>query len=118
MGGYGSGGANRLPVELHLARGTYRQDRHAAALAAQQRPSTPVSRADRRAVLAGLGKAGRKVATRLLDDFSDWDVSGLHTLRQYAISCDRLDALQHDDDARRREARLNLQLLQALHLER
>jgi hypothetical protein len=68
-------------------------------------------------VLAGLGPVGRKLATRLLAEYGDWTAAALHTLRQYAISCDRLAAIT-DDDGRRREARLNLQLLQALHLER
>lgn len=115
MGGVGSGGANRLPIEEHLARGTFRPARHLA----QVKPAAPVAAvtvAERRAVLKGLGHTGRKMASRLLDDYGDWDAAGLHTLRQYAISCDRLgDKL--DESERHRELRANLALLRSMHLD-
>lgn len=113
MGGIGSGGANRLPVDLHILNGTFRADRHIPKAA----DSTPVSPADRKATLAGLGPMGRKIAGRVLNEYAGWDQTSLHTLRQYGLSCDRLAVLT-DDTERRREVRTNLALLKALALER
>ncbi len=78
--------------------------------------ATPVSKADRRAALAGLDSTGRKSVARLLAEYDGWDPASLHTLRAYGLSCDRL-ALLTEDAERRAELRINLALLRSLHLE-
>ena len=108
-----SGGHNKLSAAEHLLRGTFRKDRHA--LLPVPAPETPVSKADRRRVVHGLDREGRRLAGRLLDEFGDWHASSLHTLRLYVESCRRL-AVIVDDDERGRELRLNLGLLKALDL--
>lgn len=118
MGGKGSGGANRRPVLEHIASGSFRFDRHGAALAKLDSPAPEVDAEARARVVDGLGAVGRRVVEGLLDGYADWDAASLHTLRAYAVSCDRLAALDQDDDGRRREARLNLLLLRALGLDK
>jgi len=111
-----SGGHNRLPVELHLARGTFRPDRHIL-----PRPMAPISEADRRRTLRGLPSLSRRIAVDLLARFEGWDASALETLRAYAMSCHRLDALHQGaaggSPELSREIRANLALLAALGLE-
>jgi len=114
MGGHGSGGHNRLPVALHLAKGTYRPDRDRRVLPSA---TDPVSVADRRRVLAGLPPEARRVVGGLLDAFDGWHAGSLATLRQYGISCARLAEFGDDDEERRREIRVNVQLLKALDLD-
>lgn len=124
MGGRGSGGLNKVSVKQHVLQGTFRPDRHALALkewqAQQQALPASVSKADRRRVLRGLGAEARRLAVRLLDEF-EWDTPGLVTLRNYVLSCERVEALQatHPSDSRPllRELRSNLALLKALDLE-
>ncbi len=122
MGGRGSGGANRLPVDLHLQRGTFRPDRHVV----EDRPivSTPpaerASGAPRRRTLAGLSGVARRIAVGLLDTYGQWDEASLRTLRSYAKSSQRLEEFEAAGNAAevRREARINLALLKALGLEK
>lgn len=117
MGGFGSGGANRLSIDEHVARGTLRPSRHLAL--APPRPPEPVSKADRKATLEGLGAAARRVVSRLLTEYDGWDTSSLATLRAYGLSCGRLADLEAvaDDDSRRAELRINLALRRSLQLE-
>jgi len=77
-----------------------------------------VSDGDRRRLLAGLGPEGRRVAARLIAEYGPWDAASLMTLRQYAVSVDRLQGGGLSDAERRREVRVNLLLLRALSLER
>jgi hypothetical protein len=93
--------------------GTYKPSRHARR---EDGPSAAVSEADRRRVLEDLPKDGRRIAVDLLDQYGDWDAAGLHTLRLYCLSCVALTALT-DPDERRKETRINLQLLKALALD-
>ena len=114
-----SGGWNRLTVEEHQLRGTYRPDRHGP----REVPALDTySAQDRRPLLAGLPKGGRRLAVALLEAFSGWDAASLATLRSYALSCARLAALETaaDADTRElhREVRTNLGLLKALELPR
>jgi hypothetical protein len=111
-----SGGHNRLPVEAHILRGTFRPDRHGARL---QQPSAPISAADRQRTLRGLSSTARRLATALLDNYDNWDAASLETLRQYVLSCDRLRALEQASVTSMlyRELRANLGLLKALNLE-
>ena len=115
-----SGGHNRLSLEAHQARGTFRADRHAHLIAAS--PVAPVPRADRRRVLEGLSAGPRRIAVSLLDAYEPWDAAHLETLRAYVLSCARLERLQREpgDDTRalHGEARCNLALLKSLELER
>jgi len=111
-----SGGHNRLSVEQHVFRGTFVPSRHGR----RPEPTTgPVSAADRRRTLKGLSPAARRLAAALLETFEGWDVAALQTLRSYALSCDRLAALEAAgaSSALYREVRANLALLAALHLE-
>lgn len=113
-----SGGANRLSLETHLARGTFRPDRHGPRTEALP---VPVSAADRRRTLDGLGGEARRVSSCLLVEFGGWDASSLATLRAYALSCQRVANLEQvaDADTRplHREIRCNLQLARSLRLE-
>jgi len=115
-----SGGHNRLSLEAHVARGTFRADRHAHLMPAA--PVAPVPQADRRRVLEGLSAGPRRIAVSLLDAYGPWDAAHLETLRAYVLSCARLERLQREpgDDTRtlHRETRANLALLKALELER
>lgn len=125
-----SGGANRLTLTEHQARGTLRPARHAALLVPPP-AAPPVSVADRRRVLAELPPVGRRLAVHLLDQYTDWDAAGLATLRSYALSTARLAALEAAQQAAEatgdtafdagplyREIRANLALLKQLDLER
>lgn len=105
---------NKLSVAEHLARGTFRRDRHAAVAPA---PAVPLSVADRRRTLSGLGPEARRLASGVLDAFSDWHPAALTTLRLWAQSAERL-AVMADDDERRKETRTYLALLAALELDR
>jgi hypothetical protein len=117
-----SGGHNRLSLEEHQLRDTYRADRHAHLIPTP--PVLPVARADRRRVLKGLSAGPRRIAVALLDSHGPWNAASLETLRAYALSCERLEQLQAvasaDDHGRpvHREIRANLALLKALELER
>lgn len=89
-----SGGWNRLSVEDHQLRGTYRKDRHGQA---QEPPSDSYSRADRRRLLIGLPRGARRLAIALLETFGGWDPASLATLRAYSLSCERLIARCNGD---------------------
>ena len=118
MGGRGSGGANAISIQEHLARGTFRPGRHGPRAEREAAEAVPVAAAERRRVLTGLPAEGRRVAAGLLDAYDGWDTASLATLRQYAISCARLAELTDDDGERRQEVRTNLALLKALELDR
>ena len=118
MGGRGSGGHNAVSIAEHLARGSYRANRHSERAARESAEVVPVAAAERRRVLTGLPAEGRRVAAGLLDAYDGWDTASLATLRQYAISCARLAELTDDDAERRQEVRTNLALLKALELDR
>jgi hypothetical protein len=112
-----SGGHNRKSVEHHVLLGTFRKDRHAGRVA----DVLPVSPTDRRRTLQGLTPGARRLAGQMLEQFAGWDASALVTLRAYALSCERLEALQSDGDTDgrdlAREVRMNLGLLRGLNLE-
>lgn len=112
-----SGGQNRLTAAEHVSRGTFRRSRHAAPAAS---PAPAISAADRRRALCGLSPAARRMATRLLECYGDWDVAGLTTLRSYVLSVERLTPLEAAgvaSPALSRAVRASLALLNALHLE-
>jgi len=73
-----SGGWNRISVEDHLARGTYRKDRHGHL---QEPPTDTYSDVDRDRLVAGLPAAAERLALALLESFSGWDPASLVTLR-------------------------------------
>ena len=114
-----SGGGNALSLDEHLARGTFRADRHARLTLSP--PPREMSAADTRRVLAGLPRPARALARRLLAEFSGWTPATLETLRAYVLSCDRLERLQHkagtDPRDLHREIRGNLSLLREMRLE-
>jgi hypothetical protein len=106
-------------LEDHVLRGTFRPDRHAG----QTPPSPlPVSDADRRFALQGLPRVARKIASRLLEQYTDWNMANLDHLRNFALSCARLRTLQAADPAPSpelaRELRNNERLYKLLNLER
>jgi hypothetical protein len=115
-----SGGSNRLSLEEHRLRNTYRADRHG------HLTPTPVvgavALADRKHVLAGLAPGPRRIASELLDSYGPWCPATLEVLRSYVHSCERLERLQaapaDDTRALHREVRCNLALLRNLELER
>jgi hypothetical protein len=114
-----SGGANRVPVVEHVARGTFRPARHAGRT--DPPPPAPLSEVDRRRTLAGLPADARRLAADLLAAYSGWDGASLATLRSYALSTHRLRTLERSRDADtralHREIRHNLALLKSLNLE-
>jgi hypothetical protein len=114
-----SGGCNKLSLEEHLARRTFRPARHAHLQPASSVP--PVPRADRRRVLKGLSTEPRRIAASLLDSHGPWHAASLETLRSYVLSCARLQRLQqaegNDTRALHKEIRINLQLQKSLELE-
>ncbi len=118
-GNHRAGGHNRIDIAEHLARGTFRPHRHAVVATP---PPPPVPEAARLRVLRGLPPTARRVAGELLDTFDGWDSAKLESLRSYAMSCSRLEAMQSDPEADLRllhaEARCNLALLKSLDLER
>lgn len=113
-----SGGANRVSIAEHLARGTYRPGRHAGRT---DPPEVRLTPGDRRRLLEGLPPEARRVAVGLLDQYGDWDSSSLSTLRSYAMSCARLRELEAapGDDTRQlhREIRANVSLARLLNFE-
>jgi hypothetical protein len=115
-----SGGANRVSVDDHLLRGTFRPDRHGDPRDAVP-PHRPVASAGlRRKALRGLDGVARQVVSGLLGQFGDWDDAGIQTLRAYGVSCQRLERLSiagGDVRAVHRETRINLSLLKSLELE-
>lgn len=114
-----SGGSNRLSLEAHRLRGSYRADRHARLTEAP--PLTGLSARDRRRTLTGLDGTARRLALRLLAEYGGWHAAKLEVLRNFALSSARLETLQaqQTDDPRglHREIRANLSLLKALNLE-
>lgn len=119
MGGVGSGGHNRLSIEEHKLRGTYRyQDR--------DRDGTPegrsvewVSPAMRRRALRGLPPEARRAAADILDSFGNWDLGSVATLRSYVLCLGRVAALEAAGAGKElhAEARLALALRRGLGLE-
>ena len=59
-----SGGSNKLPIDLHVMRGTYSPSRHGAQ--APHTPATAISPARRRRLLDGLEAPGRRICADLL----------------------------------------------------
>ncbi len=117
-GTHRSGGANKIPIEAHLQRGTFRPSRH---LQPSPPPPALLSMADRRRTLKGLPPTAFRVAKGLLDAYDGWTVATLETCRSYALSCARLEGLQTDPAADLRllhaEIRCNLNLLKGIDLE-
>ena len=110
-----SGGHNKISIEEHLARGTYRQDRHGPR---DSDRVVMVTRAERQRVLKGLTPGARVVASRLLASYGNWNAAMFEVLRAYALSCDRLEQLQAvgTSPALHSEVRTNLALLRTLGL--
>ncbi len=117
MGGRGSGGANAIPIQTHLLRGTLRGDRH---LGLTTTAPARLSVADRRRALAGLDSAARRLAGRVVDAYGDWDEASLTLVRAFARSAARIEQLEAagaDPPEIRREVRLCAGLARALSLE-
>jgi len=114
-----SGGWNALSLEHHIQAGTVRPARH---LKPAPPPPPALGSAGRRLALRGLGRLARRVAVGLLAQFDGWDEASLMTLRSYALSCERLEALQTDpktpSTTLAREVRSNLALLRELGIQR
>jgi hypothetical protein len=100
----GRSGRKPLPVALHLARGTYRRDRHgpkpvttAGALALQPAVDVPPMP---KAVLAGLGERGRALVADLWCRWEDWQPETLVLLHEAGTVADTLAAyagiISHD----------------------
>src|SRR5687768_10007700 len=77
-------GRPALPAAIHMARGTFRQDRHHAAsgLTPPEWLPTPVD-------LERLGAAGRELIDRVLSDYAMATIDGLRLLEAAAI-CDKV----------------------------
>ena len=122
MGGKGSG-APALTLEQLLERKTFRPHRHDHLLTLPP-AIPPVTGGERRRVLANLSPDARRLASALLDSYGPWSAASLTTLRAYALSCERLEALQQQagdaehSRAVHREVRCGLALLKALELEK
>jgi hypothetical protein len=116
----GHGGSNRLSLEAHRLRGTYKPSRHEGRT--DPEPAA-VSPAARRRTVDGLGPEAHRLVGALLRSYSGWDAATLTTLRSFALSCDRLRQLEQAhtpaSDSRElyREIRANVMLLKMLNLE-
>ena len=109
-----SGGHNRVSAKEHLRRGTYRADRHGPATSDQVQPA---SATERRRALAGLPPGARAVVSRVLATYGNWSPLDLLLLRQYALSCERLEGLQTTGGPTlHAELRVNLSLSKRLGL--
>lgn len=84
----GRSGRRPVPVALHVARGTYRRDRHGP-LPAPAPVSAPPLPVGAPAWLADLKPAGRELATSLLAEFQGWSSQELAVLRVAAEARDR-----------------------------
>jgi len=119
MGGKGSGGGGKVDIAEHYRRGTYKPARHNAKLE-EPKLVEVLTALGRRHALKGLSPRARRVATDLLGSYGNWDWAAITSLRSYARSCARLEALEEADapDLKeiRREVALNLSLLRALEL--
>jgi hypothetical protein len=93
-----SGGSNRLNVEQHLSRSTFRPERHGVPSAGE---TGPVSEKDRRPPLRGLPVGARRVAVRLLRNTRGGTPS-LEALRAYSLGCVRFASVT-DHAGRRHE---------------
>jgi hypothetical protein len=93
----GRSGRKPLPVELHIARGSFRKDRHQRLL--DHATSTPASVSAPASVVEGLGSEGRALVAAHLDAYTDWDVRALAYLRQAGEQRDRQAALRAAIDA-------------------
>jgi hypothetical protein len=98
-----SGGTNRLTVEQHQVRGTFRADRHASALARWTRHKDSPAPSDgaegwkpSASELAGLGEAGRRFVRGWLKTYSITRAEGA-VLMQAAVAQDRLTELRSRD---------------------
>jgi len=104
----GRSGRKRLPVALHLARGTYRPDRHgprpapavAGTLALQ--PAVP---ALPKAVVAGLREPGLSFVARLWARYDDWNPAHEVVLHEVGLVVDTLDDISHALDEADQAAR-------------
>jgi hypothetical protein len=100
-----SGGRNKLPVELHLKRGTFRRDRHAHLLttphllasATGPRPVTTAATArvpeqDPETVPAD--ETGHEFEQRMAREFSDWSIAELTLVKLAGQQLDRLHEIR------------------------
>jgi hypothetical protein len=85
--------ANAKDLATHLARSTFRPDRHLG-LTKPDPPATPLPPGARRRLLAGLGEDGGRFARQMLTQFVDWSPVELAVLRQICLATDRLAALE------------------------
>ena len=110
MGGFGSGGANRKPVDWHLAEGSYRP----RATGSRQHDPAPASIGERRVTLRGLGASGRRVVAGLLDVWGGGTPRAWPRCGSTARSFDRLAVLDQagalDPAALHKELRTNVAL--------
>lgn len=116
-----SGGANKLPVEEHIRRNSFRPQRHLHLLSSPRPPVRQITAADRRRTLAGLPPGARRQAAALLDAFDGWDSATLSTLRAFVLSVARVEALQAaatvDVRMLHRELRIVVMLHKSLNVE-
>ena len=102
----GRSGRKPLPVALHLARGTFRSDRHGArptpVVVGAVAPQIDVPPAPK-AVLAGLGARGRQFVCDLWVRYDDWTPGNLVVLHEVGGVVDPLAdisaALTERDDS-------------------
>src|SRR5262245_52346345 len=116
-------GRPRLPVELHVLRGTYRKDRHGLLPPLVATSTAPVLTTDAvpADVVAGLSAPAQLLIGDVVAKFGPWDAASFAVLRAYARSTERLEVLQTSGRCTpelAREVRINVLLFNALNLER
>ena len=111
-----SGGRNRLPVDLHLARGTYRADRHSSAQSVVALPQLTTTEPSE-ALLAGLADEGRSFLRAVYAEYAVTEMEGL-VLRLAAEGLDDAAVARQRGDAKsaRAAVRQVLAVLQRLGL--
>lgn len=101
-----SGGANKIDPRLHVLRGTFRPERHGAALAATQPPWQPAE-----ADLARLQPEGRALVDRVQAVYDLAAIEG-ELLVEGAIALDRLTEIRRTRQTCSLKERLQLDKLE------
>jgi hypothetical protein len=86
----GRSGRPPLQVSLHLLRGTYRPDRHAARVTGGSAAPATVLEPIPSSLAVGLGEAGLRVVADLWENYSGWPAEKVTLLHQVGVVVDAL----------------------------
>ena len=95
-----SGGWNRLPVEVHIARGTYRKDKHGPWPPIPQPDPLPAPSDPPARLLCGLQEAGTAFCAAVWAEHDGWTAVSLRLLHEAGRLVDALEASRGTKDER------------------